>query len=110
MRRLLVDQLERAQLVDVRAHALARLRDALEQPQRELAADHRRHLDGEPGVVVQPIEARHQHVLDRVRHRDRARVARQHDPTVVAPQRAVLEERAGHLLDEERDCPPPWPR
>ena len=68
MQRLLVDQLEPAQLVDLGAHAVAGLGDARQQAQRELAADHRGDLDRAPRFLGEPIDARDQDVLHRVGH------------------------------------------
>ena len=79
MQRLLVDQLEAAQLLDLRADAVAGLGDARQQAQRELAADHRRDLNRAPRLLGQPIDAGDEHVLDRVGHGDVVDVARQHD-------------------------------
>ena len=110
MRRLLVDQLERAQLVDVRAHPLARLRDALEQAERELAADHRRHLDGEPRVVGQAIEPGRPARPGCCRA-PRSRPGRA--PARPGRRRAAAcrpRGASGSPPRRRRDCPPPWPR
>jgi hypothetical protein len=74
-----VDELDGAELLDVRPHARARLGDALEQAQRELAADHRRDLDRPPRLVGEAIEAGDEHVLDRVGDGDLGEVAREDD-------------------------------
>jgi hypothetical protein len=88
-------------LVDHGAQPIAGLHDALEQLQRELAADHRAHLERALRGVVQAVEPRHQHVLDGVGNGDAAQIPGQRDAAVLDTERAVLQQRLGHLLDEE---------
>ena len=68
--RLLQDQLERPQLVDDSVYGLAGVADPLQEPQREVAPDHRRHLDGTLGLIRKSIQPGHQHALDAVRNAD----------------------------------------
>ncbi len=70
---LLVDELQAPQLAHQPRHPVAHLGRALEQAQRELAADHGGDLDRALGVVAQPVDARREDALDAVRHRDRPR-------------------------------------
>ena len=101
VQRLLVDQLQSAQLVDVDADPIAGLGDAGQQTQGELPPDHGGDLNGAARLLRQAIDARDQDVLNGVGHGDVAEVGDENDASVLTPQRAVLEEGLGQLLDEE---------
>jgi len=102
MRRLLVDELQRAQLLDHGSQPVARLDDPSQQAQRKLASDHGTDLKRALGLPTEAIQARHQHFLDRPGYRDAVDRPSQLDLALALAQRAVLDERLHDLLDEER--------
>ncbi len=72
VQRLLVDELEAAERLDLRPHAVAGLGDPLQEAQHELAADHGRDLDRALAFPGQTVEARGEHVVDRDPARSRS--------------------------------------
>jgi len=75
---------------------------ALEKASGELPSDHGGRLDRTAGLFVEPVESGRDHILDRVRHLDRPDRDDQLEVRVLAPDGAGLQQRSGHLLDEER--------
>jgi hypothetical protein len=75
--------------------------DPLQQTQCELASDHRRHLDRPLRLLVEPVDPRHQHVLDAVGDRNLGQIACELDTALLDSEHALLQQRPGDLLDEE---------
>jgi len=101
---LLVDDLQRLQLLEETLQLARESRDPLEQPAEELTADHRGELHGALALLAEPVQARHDDVADGVR--DRGVPDRSHDAkaAVVTLEDAEVQERLGDFLDEERDA------
>ena len=99
---LLVDDLQRLQLLEESLELPGQPGDALQQSLQELAADDRRELDGALAVLPEPVEARHDDALDGVGHAHLAHPLDHPEAAVLAPEDAEIEERLRHLLDEER--------
>ena len=68
-RRALVQELLAAQLDEVRADVRRRVPHARQHPERHLAAEDGRRLQQLLRIVRQPVEARHDDALHRVRNR-----------------------------------------
>src|SRR5438876_7708947 len=75
--------------------------DAGEQAHVELATDRRRNLDRVLHRLVEAVDARPHHVLDRERKAD-LRVARPADASLVTDHDPALAERRGDLFERER--------
>ena len=99
---MLVNDLERLQLLKQSLELARESRDALEQASEELPADHRGELHGALAVLAEPIQARHDDVVDGVR--DGGVPDRSHDSkaAVVTLQNAEVEEGLRDFLHEER--------
>jgi hypothetical protein len=96
-----VDQLERGQLLQEVAGALADLAEAIDQPPRELPADDRGELQGALGRLGQAVDARRDHVVNRARDGQLAdRGGELERPSAGAARRFL--QRLGELLDVER--------
>ncbi len=99
--RALEDEIEGAELPHAVGGVLRERRGPLQQPQRELAPDHRGRLDRPLRILGQTIEPRHDHALHRVGDihvRDRPR----EDVVAILPSdRAGLDERLRDLLHVE---------
>ncbi len=86
---LLVDELQAPELREVGLEATGAAPDGVEQPERELASQHRGGLEHPPRFLRQPVDARPQHVVDAAGHR------------VLRPGGRVLEHGPSQLLQEE---------
>ena len=86
----LVDELEARQLGELGADRSRPVPHPLQQAQWELATQYRRRLQHPPRLVRQTVDARGEHVLDRLR-----------DP-LRAVEVGAIARRAGQLLQEER--------
>ena len=83
---LLVDELQAPELREVGLEAAGAAPDGLEQPERELASQHRGGLEHPSRLLRQPIDARQQHVVHACRARGaRARSARRRAAPGPAP-------------------------
>jgi hypothetical protein len=85
----LVDEFQARELGELRADRGCAVPDALQQPQQELAAQHRGRLQHPPRFLGQPVDARGEDVLHGLRHAG--------DGVEVG----AVERRAGELLEEE---------
>ncbi len=92
------------QLGQARVHRIAPFGDRLQNPLEEAAADHRGQFQHLLDALVQPVDPRDDDRLDRVGQCHRGE--RSAEPPVAAPgipdERAVGDEGAQYLLDEER--------
>ena len=61
---LLVDDLERLQFLKESLQLAGESRDALQRASQELTADHRGELHGPLAVLAEPVEARHDDVVE----------------------------------------------
>ena len=97
------DELGVLQLGQALVHAVAHLGDRPEDAQEEAAADHRRQLQDALDSLVQPVDPGHDHRLDRVRQRHRGERGGEAPVATpgIADERAIGDEGAEHLLDEE---------
>ena len=98
---LLVNQLQRFELGQQLVHLRLDVRDAIQQPHRELAADDGGELDGFLGLALQPVDAAEDHLLDGVGHPDLLQGAFHRVATVGLAEDAGLHQGLGDLLDVE---------
>jgi hypothetical protein len=88
------------QVIEPIGHA----RDAIQQAHQELTPDDGGELHRALTLVSEPVEARHDDALDRVRHIDFRHRAGEDQLVVLQAQHAEVEQRLGDLLDEQRDA------
>jgi hypothetical protein len=97
----LVDQLDGLQLLQELLGPATDVGDPVEEAARELASDDRSQLQGLLGGLLQPVDPRHDHVLDRVGHDDLLDRLRHGVAVARRLDGARFLERAHHFLDEE---------
>ena len=99
---LFIDQLDGLQLGQEVLGPPVQVGDAIEESPRELAADDGRELQRLLRRVGQPIDARHDDVLDRVGDDDLVEMSGQDIASAVPTDDAHLLQRLHDLFDEER--------
>ena len=100
--RLLVDQLDGLQIPQELLRALADVADPVKEAPGELAPDDRRELERLLGGVGEPVDARHDDVLNRVGDDDLVEAGAEHVAVIHAPNGAKLLQRLDDLLNKER--------
>jgi hypothetical protein len=99
---LLVDQLHGSQRAQQRVALAADRTQVLDEALREVAADDGGGLPRALRRLVQPVDARHDHVVDRVGDDDVVKPGGKHEAAVLDSDRAGFVQRAHDLLDIER--------
>jgi hypothetical protein len=98
---LLVNELQSLELAERAVEPRLDVRDAVEQPYRELAPDNGSELDRLPRLDFESIDATEDHFLDRVWHEHLVDRLIEDVRPVASPQHAGLNKRFCHLFDEE---------